>query len=105
MRTLLVLLTIFGSSCFCYSQPPASKNIISYSYKIFNAKEQTYGYDIYQGKTRYIHQATIPSVNGDAGFSSKEKAARAARLIIEKLKAGIFPPSVSAEELKKIKAI
>ena len=74
-------------------------------YKIIPAANGTYGYDIYaDGKLR-IHQPAIPAVPGNDGFKTKEAAEKVAALAIAKMKKGESLPTISSEELKKLKAI
>lgn len=74
-----------------------------WNYKIFENPDHSFGYDIYSGKTKIIHQATIPGNPGNKGFDSKLNASEVARLVISKLKLGHMPPTVTKEELLKLK--
>jgi hypothetical protein len=69
-----------------------------------NTEISGYGYDILIGEKLYIHQPNIPAVEGNNGFSTEQKARRAAAYIIHKIKMNIMPPSVSARELDSIGA-
>ena len=61
-----------------------------------------WGYDIVaEGKT-YIHQDRIPDVSGIRRFATKEDALKVAHLMVNKLKAGQFPPAVTYQEMKKL---
>ncbi|MBK7149555.1 MAG: DUF4907 domain-containing protein [Bacteroidetes bacterium] len=42
---------------------------------------------------------------GHEGFKTKETAAKVAELVISKMKEGLMPPTVTEEELKKLKAL
>lgn len=59
-----------------------------------------WGFDILADKKKIIHQDRIPAVNGRRPFASKEDAAKVGRLMIDKLKKGIFPPMVTIQELQ-----
>ena len=61
-----------------------------------------FGYDIYMDDKLYIHQPDIPAISGTQGFSTKEKAEQAARLVEDKIRNNIRPPAVSIEELDSI---
>jgi hypothetical protein len=74
-------------------------------YKITDAANHTYGYDVFVDGKLMIHQASIPAMPGNDGFKSKEDAAKVANLVIEKIKKGEMPPTISVEELKKLKVI
>lgn len=61
--------------------------------------EHGWGYHIRQDTTLLIEQSVIPGVPGSNGFSSQEEAAKTAELVKHKLDQGIFPPTVSVQEL------
>lgn len=73
----------------------------SYSYKITRG-EKGYGYEIFHEGKLLIRQPHIPAVEGNQGFSGEKDASTVASFVIEKLKKGISPPSVSTEELTKL---
>ena len=75
------------------------------SYKIIDAANKTFGYDIYADDKLMIHQKSIPAMPGNDGFKTKTDAAKVAQLVIEKIKKGEMPPTVSVEEMKKLKVI
>ena len=52
-----------------------------------------------------IHQTSIPALPGDEGFKTKADAEKVALLVIDKIKRGEMPPTVSVEEMKKLKVI
>ena len=72
---------------------------IIYSYKIFKKSNSSFGYDIYKDGIKLIHQPSIPSLPKNDGFKTKNDAEKVARLVIQKLKLGLMPPSVSQDEL------
>jgi hypothetical protein len=61
-----------------------------------------WGYDIVDNDKRLIHQDRIPGVPGTQGFASREDAIKVGQLMIDKMKQGTFPPSVSYQEMKKM---
>ena len=75
------------------------------TYQLIPGINHTWGYDILVNNKLTIHQPSIPSLPGNEGFKTKEGAEKVARLVIKKMKKGEMPPSIDAEELKKIKAI
>lgn len=79
--------------------PAATK---SYHYKVFTSANGTYGYDIFTGPRKLIHQATIPGQPGNKGFTRKNSAGKVATLVMSKLQKNIFPPTVSTAELKQL---
>jgi hypothetical protein len=52
-----------------------------------------------------IHQLSIPAMPGNDGFKTKADATKVAQLVIDKIKKGEMPPTVSIEELKKLNVI
>jgi hypothetical protein len=75
------------------------------TYKIIDAEGNTYGYDIYTDGNLMIHQPTKPGMAGNRGFDTKEAASKMAALVVSKIKKGEMPPSVSAEEVKKVQEV
>lgn len=78
---------------------------IVYTYKIVAVKNNTWCYDIYKNSKMLIHQTSIPGVPGNDGFKTKSDAKKVARIVIEKLKKGEMPPSVTIDEMKKLKVL
>jgi hypothetical protein len=76
-----------------------------YSYTIIPAANKTWGYDICMEKRLFIHQPCAPGLPGNEGFRTKADAAKVARLVIGKIKKGEMPPSVTPEEMKKLKVL
>lgn len=79
--------------------PPAKGKI---SYKISTAADHSFGYDIYQDGRLLVHQPVIPCVSGTRGFTKKTDAQKTALLVIQKIRRGIMPPTVSKNELQAI---
>jgi hypothetical protein len=80
-----------------------SKNVLSY--KIINSANHTFSYDIYDNGRLMIHQPSVPGFPGNEGFKTKASAEKTAQLVITKISKGEMPPTVSLEEMKKLKAI
>ena len=74
------------------------------SEQFFDA-EKGWGYRILSNGKPYINQPHIPSIPGKNGFESEEKAKITATFVIEKLKKGIMPPSVTKEELDSLQVL
>ncbi len=85
---------------FPKAEPPAT-----YTHKVIPAAGNTFGYEIWQSGRPMIKQTTIPGMSGNKGFATSSDAAKVAELMIRKLKRGEIPPSVTPEELKKLKVI
>jgi len=52
-----------------------------------------------------IHQTSVPALPGNEGFKTREAATKVALLVIEKIKKGEMPPTISIDEMKKLKVI
>jgi len=75
------------------------------TYKIINTPNSTFCYDIYADNKLMIHQPSIPGVQGNDGFKTKSSAEKVAGLVISKIKKGEMPPTVTVDEMKKLKAL
>ena len=67
---------------------------------IISAPENKFGYYIMIDGQIYIEQKTIPAIEGNTGFATKADADKVALRVIEKIKQGELPPTISIEELK-----
>ena len=70
------------------------------TYFIIKAPDEKFGYTIFIDGQMYIEQKSIPAIQGNKGFDTKEDAEKIAKLVIEKIKHGEMPPAISVEELK-----
>ena len=75
------------------------------SYKIIDAPGHSFGYDVYANGKLLIHQASIPARPGNEGFKAKQDAEKVAQLVMDKIRKGEMPPTVTVEEMKKLKVI
>lgn len=75
------------------------------TYKIIDAPNNTFGYDVFADGRLMIHQTSIPAMPGNEGFKTKEDAEKVAQLVVEKIKRGEMPPTISEEEMKKLNVI
>lgn len=75
------------------------------TYVIKSCINNTWGYDILVDNQLMIHQPTIPGMHGNEGFKTKGGTEKVAKLVISKMKKGEMPPTVTIDEMKKIKAI
>jgi hypothetical protein len=83
--------------------PNVAKQIITYN--IISSPEKTFGYDILVDGKLMIHQPSKPGMPGIRAFDTKQDAEKVAKLVIQKMKNGEMPPTVSSEEMKKLKVI
>jgi Domain of unknown function (DUF4907) len=72
-------------------------------YKIIDGIDRTYGYDIFINGRKVVHQPSVPCLPGKPGFHNKEDARKVALLVIEKIRKGNMPPSVTRAELKVLR--
>ena len=77
-----------------------------YSYKLYNAPNNMYGYDIYKDGKPCYHQFVLMYVSkeGKRLIATKLQAEKAALVAIGKIKKG-EPPVLSGDDLKKIVAM
>ena len=68
----------------------------------FQNADGTFGYDILSAGKLIIHQPNIPALPGNAGFYNEDDAVKTANLVIQKINAGIMPPSVTEAEIQGI---
>lgn len=111
----IIFFVFFGIMLSVHSQNPTNpirgktdvleKNNPGYTYIIIPVLNGTWGYDIYNKGKKMIHQPNVPGFPGNNGFKKKSGAKRVARLVIKKIKSGEMPPSVTIEELKKLKVL
>ena len=73
--------------------------------KIIDAPNHTFCYDVYADDRLLIHQTSIPALPGNEGFKTKADAEKVALLVIDKIRRGEMPPTVSIEEMKILKVI
>lgn len=86
--------------------PPSGKFASSnLRYKIISTPNNTFGYDIYAGNHLAIHQSSVPGLPGNNGFKIKAAAIKVAELVMQKIRKGEMPPTVTLEEMKQLKAI
>jgi Domain of unknown function (DUF4907) len=72
------------------------------TFTIFITDSYTYGYNIFINKALFITQSSIPCINGNKGFYSKNDAQKVAMLVVEKIRKGQIPPALTIPELKKL---
>ena len=109
------LAAIFFALCLNAQQQPKQENAAAQfpqtsvntklTYKIIDAANHTYGYDVLADDRLVIHQKSIPAMPGNEGFKAKANASKVAQLVIDKIKKGEMPPTVTIEEMKKLKVI
>ena len=114
MKQILFLLLLIGfisSNGQIFVQPDSARTYSGegnkktplYTYKIIPSSNSTWCYDIFKAEKMLIHQTNKPGLPGTEGFKNKADAEKVAKLVIEKLKKGEMPPTVTMDEMKKLK--
>ena len=75
------------------------------TYKIIDAPKHTYCYDVFADGRLMIHQTSVPGLPGKEGFKTKEDASKVAALVMGKIRKGEMPPTISIDEMTKLKVI
>jgi len=75
------------------------------TYNIIDALNNTFGYDVFVDGKLMIHQASIPAMPGNEGFKTQDDAAKVAELVMNKIRKGEMPPTVSTKELQDLHVI
>jgi hypothetical protein len=71
-------------------------------YKLIPGINNTWGYEILVDNKMKIYQPNIPGFPGNEGFKTKAGAEKVAKLVIDKMKTGEMPPTITTEEMKKL---
>ncbi len=64
-----------------------------------------WGYDVFVGGKRFIHQPNIPAIEGNIPFNNEADANKVAELVAKKIGMNIIPPTVSYQELDSLGVI
>jgi len=105
MKKLLPFFTIsvFFISCnfSCQHEGRDSVQGDSIQIKIFEINDG-YGYEIFLHQEKVVYQPTVPVIEGNSSFSTQEFARETALLVSSKIRAGVIPPSISADEMEAL---
>lgn len=75
------------------------------TFAIIDAPNGTFGYDILSDGKLLIHQTNLPGQPGNDGCKTKADAEKLAAFVMEKIKKGEMPPTVSSTELQELRII
>lgn len=75
------------------------------TFTIIDAPNGTFGYDILSDGKLLIHQTNVPGQPGTDGCKTKADAEKLAAFVMEKIKKGEMPPTVSSTELQELRII
>ena len=84
---------------------PKAETNAKLTYLITDAPNGTFGYDILSDGKLIVRQLNIPGQPGNSGCATKADAERLAQLVIEKIRNGAMPPTVTREELKGLNIV
>jgi hypothetical protein len=101
-KNLVWLLFAFALILFVVKFFPDKLNKSSQTYYKTVQINGGWGYDIYKNDSIYIHQMSIPALEGATHFKSESDAKKVAILVIEKIKYHQFP-TITLEELDSLK--
>lgn len=109
IRSLILSILLVVSGCTSRpteqnnSEEKENKTAISPMYQVVITENTGgFGYQILKDGKLVIDQPTIPAIQGNQFFSTREKAQKTADYLVEKLNKGIFPPTLSVEELDSL---
>jgi hypothetical protein len=106
MRFLFYLfLSLLVCNCVHAQKLPDVSKHSKLNYKIIQSDHSTWGYDIYDDTKLFVHQPTIPALPGNKGFDTKQAAEKVAKKVIEKIRKGESPPTVTIYEMKQMGVI
>ncbi len=75
------------------------------AFTIIDAPNGTFGYEIQSDGKLLIHQTNLPGQPGNDGCKTKADAEKLAAFVVEKIKKGEMPPTVSSTELQELRII
>lgn len=82
-----------------------NEQISTFRFETIFDPQLRWGYDIYQQDVLKIHQPHIPVIQGLKGFENANDAALVAKKVLEKLDAGMMPPTLTEQELIQLGVI
>ena len=109
MKYLIILIPFcFAISCTEKEVPKPSKQVekkVSFNYNITYNDSLGWGYELIKENKVFIKQETIPAIQGNKGFKTKEDAENVAEFALEKLKNNQGFPSITKKELIELRVI
>lgn len=102
-KNFVWIVFLFSVVLFVYTYYPDILNIRNRKnvhYKIVQ-EDGNWGYDIYKKDSIFIHQMTIPALQGIHRFASESDAQKVAELAVKKMKLSFFPV-ISIKELDSL---
>jgi hypothetical protein len=97
---------IFITVLFACSAPAKDEKVElrqpDISVEIFRTYNGGYGYNILVDNKLLVHQPHIPTIASNRSFETAQSARSVADLVVEKVRAKQMPPSLTAEEVRRI---
>jgi hypothetical protein len=72
-----------------------------YELEVFQS-QTGWGYSVQMNGSPVISQPTIPGIVGNRGFVNEQQARRVGKRVIEKLRQGQVPPTITPAELQQL---
>lgn len=72
------------------------------TFRVIDAPNRTYGYDILGDGRLFVHQTNLPGMPGVEGCRTSADAEKLARYVIAKIRQGNMPPSITPRELDSL---
>ena len=104
-KVVIAVMMLFTLPVVHAQQLPSAAVNRNLTYKIIPSENKTWDYNIYNDGKLFIHQPSIPALPGNSGFTTKIITEKVAKKVIDKIKSGENPPTISIEELKELGAI
>ena len=82
---------------------PKTPSTATITYRIIDAPNGTFGYEILSDGKLLVRQTNIPGQPGNTGCSSRTDAEKLAAFVAAKVERGEMPPTVTKEELAGLK--
>lgn len=81
-------------------QPPSDS--AAWAVQVIPGARGGFGYEIRQQGKALIRQPFVPAYPGSQGFPDSLSAHSAGQLVLRKLRAGLFPPTLSRREVDSL---
>jgi hypothetical protein len=107
----IILLCLSGLSCANPKSTEEKKLNFDTAVSVLKFHAETvevnggYGYMVFVNGKKFIFQETIPAVEGNMLFKTKEDALKVGKLVVKKMTQSTDFPSVTVDELKELKII
>lgn len=108
IKIALICILAFAGSAGLYScnggkeKSSNSEGLRNFKVSAIPLNSAGWGYRIFEDTIPVIEQKFIPGVPGNAGFKTEQEAIKTGNLVKSKLEMGIWPPSISEQELDSL---